>query len=134
MATKTELALQTSQALSAELQDKLAAAKMRSRQLSKKIEEVRADPYLNAGIGVAAAGIGGGAAAILDEALPPLAEFGGDASGNGKVQIKAGLLGGLGVVALGVSEESSTLMDLGKGMVAYEVGTQVAAMVKGMFK
>lgn len=139
MATKQEIALQSaaqaSAALASDLKEKLDAAKQRARSLSKQVEEVRKDPYLNAGIGAVAAAGGGAAAAIANEVVgDAIFKFGGDASGAGAMEVRAGLIFALGATVLGVSEQSSTLLDLGKGALGYEVGSMVAQQVKGAFK
>jgi hypothetical protein len=119
----------------AETGDKLDMARSRARELNKKVEALRAEPFVNAGIGAAAAGLGGGAAAVINEAMGgALYTIGGDANGAGGIGLTAGM--GVGVLStvLGMSEKSATLLDVGKGAIGYEVGTMTASYVKGMFK
>ncbi|TAK97850.1 MAG: hypothetical protein EPO08_20635 [Rhodospirillaceae bacterium] len=118
-----------------------AEARATAKELRKELDEARKEPFIDAGVGVVIAVGGGAAAGAVDLAVGPLMNVGGtetkDAAGKttykGGINLMPSAIIGAGMTVLGAQEESKSMLDLGKSMLAgYSYG-QSQNLLSGMW-
>lgn len=115
-------------------------AKLKARELNRQLEELREEPFIDAGVGVAAAGITGSALAMANEMIGPIFELAADVDTAGNPIEGTGYQFGLegpaaaALTILGVMEKSKTMLDAGKGAAAVFAYTTTQQFYKKAWK